>query len=119
MIRMHTGARLAVLLAGLTVGFGAGAAPFFTYVTGEALGGDVIFKVTLDPTIAASATISTAATDARRLDGIDFLPGSTSSVSLGAQTPAVVVQSPVSTFPPAPASATCPPPARAPNRRPC
>ena len=87
MIRMHTGARLAVLLAGLTVGFGAGAAPFFTYVTGEALGGDVIFKVTLDPTIAASATISTAATDARRLDGIDFLPGSTSSVSLGAQTP--------------------------------
>ena len=46
--------------------------------------------VKLDPSIAGSAMVSIVLTDpTRRLDGIDFLPGSTTKVSVGAQFPLV------------------------------
>jgi len=58
-----------------------------TYVTGEVGGSDVIFEVILDPAVAGSAAVSVAATDKIRLDGIDYLPGTTSEVVVGAQLP--------------------------------
>ena len=85
----RTAARLTAFFAMLGL-LGAGSPAMAgwmqTYVTGEDSGANVIFRVTLDPTIAGSAMVSTVLTDpARRLDGIDFLPGSTTKVSVGAQ----------------------------------
>jgi len=47
-----------------------------TYVTGESAGSNVIFKVTLDASIAGSGTVGVAVTEDRglHLDGIDFAP---------------------------------------------
>lgn len=59
-----------------------------TYVTGEVPGGDVVFRVRFDPRVPFSALVSVAAVESRgfALDGIDFLPGSTGTVVVGAPT---------------------------------
>ena len=80
--------RFFVILGLVVTGTPAAAGWVQTYVTGGTPGGEVIFRVTLDPTLAGSAMVSVAVADpTRRLDGIDFLPGSKSLVSVGAQFP--------------------------------
>ncbi|MEZ5354152.1 MAG: hypothetical protein R2762_16060 [Bryobacteraceae bacterium] len=81
----------------LFVALHADAATFTTYVTGDSPLGDTIFRVTLDPAAAFSASIGVAATDTVRMDGIDFLPGSTSLVAVGAQGPGEISQFNVAT----------------------
>jgi len=81
---------LALQLA-IAMGPIAVAGPILTYVTGEApvaRGGDanVIFRIIADPAVAFSGVVSVAVTDPGfRLDGIDFKPGSTTAVTVGAQ----------------------------------
>ena len=71
--------RFFVILGLVVTGTPAAAGWVQTYVTGGTPGGEVIFRVTLDPTLAGSAMVSVAVADpTRRLDGIDFLPGSKS-----------------------------------------
>ena len=76
------------LLVGFVVGARpASGVPLVTYVTGEAGGADVIFRVTLDPAVAGSAVPTVHVVDpVFRLDGIDFVPGTgETQVVVGAQ----------------------------------
>jgi len=70
-----------------------------TFVTGDDGGANVIFRVDLDPTIIDSATVTPIITDpAHRLDGIDFVPGTSSrEVAVGAQSPGAITRYDVST----------------------
>src|SRR5437773_1496906 len=76
---------LAVFTLGLFLTSQAQAGTYITYVTGEA-SGDTIFRVTFDPAVAGSATVTPVLTDTIRLDGIDFVGGSLAEVAVGAQT---------------------------------
>ncbi len=50
---------------------------FTTYVTGEAPGADVVFKVTFNPSVELSGEVGIAVVEPRGIpvDGIDFVPG--------------------------------------------
>jgi hypothetical protein len=63
----------------------ASASTLRTFVTGEAGSAHVVFSVDFDPAVAGSAILGIAVIDSLRLDGIDFTPGSTSVVAVGAQ----------------------------------
>jgi hypothetical protein len=58
--------------------------PFVTYVTGEAGPLDMVFEVRFHPRLAGSAQIGVAVVEPRgAVDGIDFLPGSSTEVVVG------------------------------------
>jgi hypothetical protein len=76
-----------MLTAAISLGTfnGVRAGILLSYVTGSDPMGEVVFKVTLDPTVELSAIVSVVARDSVRLDGIDYLHGSLSTVVTGAQ----------------------------------
>ncbi|MCP4002800.1 MAG: hypothetical protein GY725_01265 [bacterium] len=62
-----------------------GAKMYRMFVTGEDGATDVIFSVTFDPQVPGSAVVFPILGTSIRVDGIDFVPGTTSEVVVGAQ----------------------------------
>jgi hypothetical protein len=81
--------RLHWFVAALSFAWLAGSAhagTFVTYVTGEVGETHVVFRVIFDPAVPGSAVVTPIlAEPSLRMDGIDFLPDSTTEVAVGAQ----------------------------------
>ena len=96
-MELSPGIRSAIILGSLSclclTSAGSASAGLLSYVTGTtplAPGVEVIFRVTYDPAVSGSAIVTPVVGDPTiRLDGIDFVAGSSSLVVVGAQKPGV------------------------------